>query len=334
MRRLAPVLAALALLLVPASASADGLGVFSGTGMWVWQLYRSDGGNVDAMAARAAKAGVQTVFVKSADGVGWWPQFSYGLVQALHARGLRVCAWQFLYGRKPSVEAALGARAAALGADCLVIDVEGQYAGRYTAAATWLRVFRAKVGADYPLGYTSFPYVSLHSTIPYSVFLGPGGAQVNMPQVYWRAIGGGVTSVISRTVAENAIYGRPLAFIGQLYSSPSASEIDTFRGLAQAFGAPGVSFWSWQSAAPSGWAALNRPLRVPVVKPDVAPLVLEYGSKGDQVRWLQSELGAAVTGRFTHATETALLSFQAQHGIVPTGQTDWPTWSALVTSGQ
>jgi hypothetical protein len=329
-RRLALVLAACAFLLLPAAASAQSLGPFSGTGMWVWELHRTERGNLDAIASRAASAGVQTVFVKSADGVRFWPQFSGPLVQALHARGLRVCAWQFLYGRRPTVEATLGARAASLGADCLVLDVEGQYAGRYAAAGAFLRSLRARVGDEYPLGFTSFPYVSWHSSVPYSVFLGPGGAQVNMPQAYWRAIGGGVDKVIARTVAENAIYGRPMAFIGQLYQRPSASEIDRFRELASVFGAPGVSFWSWQSAAPAGWAALNRPLKVPVTRPDVPPVVLKYGSKGDQVRWLQTKLVIRVTGRFDAATEDALVAFQAGHGLAPTGQTDWPTWAQLI----
>jgi hypothetical protein len=327
-RRLAPVLATCAFLLLGAAASAS---PFDGTGMWIWELQRTEGGNLDAVAARAQKAGVQTVFVKSADGVRWWPQFSPALVEALHARGLQVCAWQFLYGRRPSVEAQLGARAATLGADCLVLDVEGQYAGRYAAARTFLTALRARVGEAYPLGYTSFPYVSWHSSVPYSVFLGPGGAQVNMPQAYWRAIGGGVEQVIARTVAENAIYGRPMAFIGQLYQRPTADEIDRFRGLAQLFGAPGVSFWSWQSAAPSGWAALNRPLKVPVTKPDIPPIVLKYGSHGDQVRWLQTKLGdVKVTGRFDRVTEDALVAFQAEHALVATGRTDWPTWAQLI----
>ena len=330
MRRLAPVIAACAFLLLPAAAQAQSLGPFSGTGMWVWELHRTERGNLDAIASRAAKAGVQTVFVKSADGVRFWPQFSSALVEALHARGLQVCAWQFLYGRRPSIEAAHGARSAALGADCLVLDVEGQYAGRYAAARTFLDSLRSRVGEDYPLGFTSFPYVSWHSSVPYSVFLGPGGAQVNMPQAYWRAIGGGVDKVVARTVAENAIYGRPMAFIGQLYQRPTANEIDRFRGLASLFGAPGVSFWSWQSAAPSGWAALNRPLQVPVPKPAVPPVVLKYRSKGDQVRWLQMNLGVRVTGRFDVATEDALIAFQAARGLVPTGETDWPTWAQLI----
>ena len=35
--------------------------VLRGDGMWIWQLPKSDGGNLDAIAARAAAAGMQTV---------------------------------------------------------------------------------------------------------------------------------------------------------------------------------------------------------------------------------------------------------------------------------
>ena len=51
----------------------------------------------------------RTVIVKGADGTTRWPQFSPALVAALHARGLKACAYHFLYGRKPSVEAAVSA---------------------------------------------------------------------------------------------------------------------------------------------------------------------------------------------------------------------------------
>src|SRR3954465_6061108 len=266
-----------------APAAAD---PFAGTGMWIWQLSRSERGSADAVAARAAASGVTTVIVKAADGPTYWPQFSPALVAALHARGVQACAYDFLYGRRPAAEAAVGARAVAAGADCLVVDVEGAYAGRYSAAQTYLARLRAAIGPDYPLGFTSLPYVSWHSKIPYSVFLGPGGAQVTLPQVYWKAIGSSVDRVFARTVTENAVYGRPLAPIGQLYSKPSPASVVRFRALAAAAGATGVSFWSWQSAAPSGWAALKQRVVAPqgVVAPP-APIVLRRGARGDQVAW-------------------------------------------------
>src|SRR4051794_31389260 len=329
MRRVVGVLALLACLAAPSAASAAG-DPFAGTGVWVWQMSRTEGGDADAVAARAATSGVSTVIVKGGNATTRWGQFSPALVAALHARGLNACAYHFLYGRKPVAEAALTARLVATGADCVVVDVEGQYAGRYAAAQTYVSKVRALIGADYPLGFTSLPYVSWHSAIPYSVFLGPGGAQVNLPQVYWKAIGSSVDRVFARTVAENAVYGRPLAPIGQLYSKPSPASIVRFRALAAAAGATGVSFWSWQSAGPSGWAALERPVLAPQGAAAPAPIVLRRGARGDQVAWLQQHLVSAVTARFDGGTDAALRAFQLAHGLVPSGQTDAPTWQALL----
>ncbi|MEA2451161.1 MAG: hypothetical protein QOG63_3093, partial [Thermoleophilaceae bacterium] len=78
---------------------------FEASGMWIWYVSHSSGGSVDAIARKAAKAGVTTVFVKSSDGAGVWSQFSSTLVAALHARGLKVCAWGYVYGSRPRAEA-------------------------------------------------------------------------------------------------------------------------------------------------------------------------------------------------------------------------------------
>ena len=103
-----------------------------------------------AIAARARAAGVSTVFVKSSDGVDDWDQFEPGARLALHAQGLRVCAWQFVYGNDPEGEARLGAAAAADGADCLVIDAETRYEGKYAQAQRYVATLRSIVARDIP----------------------------------------------------------------------------------------------------------------------------------------------------------------------------------------
>ena len=142
--------------------------------MWIWYVSDSDGGNLASIVAQAHAADVTTLFIKSSDGSSnYWSQFSPQLVAELHANGLKVCAWQYVYGTNPAGEANLGAEAVANGADCLVIDAEGEYEGRYAAAQTYITDLRAKIGATYPLGLASFPYVYDHPSFPYSVFLGP-----------------------------------------------------------------------------------------------------------------------------------------------------------------
>src|SRR5947208_4768988 len=186
-----------------------------------------------------------------------WHQFTPGVVQALKARGLRVCAWQYVYGRYPVTEAKLGDEAKRRGAQCLVIDAESEYEGRYAQAQRYIRNLRARVGKSYPVGLAGFPYVDYHPGYPYSVFLGPGGAQYNVPQMYWKAIGTSVTNVYAHTYTYTSVYQRPIFPLGQLYMNPTPAEIGRFRRLARAYGAGGLSWWDWQETAPRGWKALG-----------------------------------------------------------------------------
>ena len=289
---------------------------FAGNGMWIWELPKSEGGDVNAIAARALGAGISTVFVKSSDGPDdAWAQFNPTLVQALHAYGLRVCAWQFVYGADPIGEAAQGASAVAAGADCLVIDAESRYQGRYAQAQQYVAALRAAVGPTYPIGLTSFPYVDYHPGLPYSVFLAPGAAQVNLPQVYWKDIGGSVDAVSARTWAHNRIYGVPIAPLGQTYQSPAPAEIQRFRQVWAAYGAGGLSWWSWQATGAPTWAALAQPPGVAEPLQDPGWPALDKGSKGDEVVWLQEHLVAfspdvPVDGVFGTSTQQALIGLQ------------------------
>lgn len=159
---------------------------FDRQGMWIWYVDRSDGGSVGRILARARGAGIGTLYIKAGDAGHIWSQFNKTLVGALHQGGLDVCAWQFVYGDSPVAEAKAGAAAARRGgADCLVIDAEGQYA----AADRYIRALRGRIGATFPLSLAAFPYVDYHPSFPYSVFFGPEGATVNQPQMYWKAIG-------------------------------------------------------------------------------------------------------------------------------------------------
>ncbi len=323
----------------PAVSTSNGMlpAPMRGDGMWIWQLAKTEGGDLDAIAARARAAGMTTVYVKSSDAANDWEQFTPELVQALHARGLRVCAWQFVYGSDPLGEAAAGAAAVADGADCLIIDAETRYEGRYAAAQSYVQALRAAVGGDYPLGLTSFPYVDYHPSFPYSVFLAPGAAQANLPQVYWKAIGGSVDAVSARTVAHNRIYGAPIAPLGQAYDGVSPADMERFRAIWAGYGAGGLSWWSWQAASDAMWAALTLPAPAAVVLPDPGWPLLKLGSRGDQVIWLQQHLATfdptievAAGGRFTTATEAALRAFQTTRGLPVTGTTDAATWQAVL----
>ncbi len=319
-------------------ASAVAGTAFAGQGMWIWYMSASDGGSVASVVAQAKAAGVTTLFIKSSDGsTNYWSQFSKQLVEELHAQGLKVCAWQYVYGTNPVGEAEMGAKAVANGADCLVIDAESQYEGLYGAAQTYIDTLRAKIGPTYPLGLASFPYVNYHPSFPYSVFLGPGGAQFNAPQMYWHDIGTSVASVFVNTYEQNLVYGRPILPLGQTYGGVSATEIVSFRSLASAYGAAGDSFWDWQETSSAGWTSLATPLNtsLTVPQPELTSPLLKEGAKSDQVLWLQEHLAGTIpsqptTGIFESQTAADVKQTQTEHGLPATGETDAATWGFIL----
>lgn len=323
----------LALAGVAAVASLRVPTAFAGAGMWVWELSRS-ASSARALVARARRTGLSVVYVKGADGRSVWGQLTPVLVKTLHAAGIRVCAWQYTYGTRPESEAAAGvASVRASGADCFVIDAEVEYEGHYAAADRYVRALRAGLGTRFPVGVAGWPYADYHPAYPLSVFLGPGGAEASLPQVYWRTIGVPVDTALAHTWASNLPYGRALYPLGQTSGSPPAVELDRFRGLTARWGAPGASWWSWQATLEPSWRELSDPAGLAQgVAP--APRAIGRGAKGDVVVWLQEHLRRtaprlALTGYFGSPTQSALRAFQRARALPATGVTDPATWAAV-----
>jgi hypothetical protein len=311
---------------------------FDRQGMWVWYVDRSDGGSIPAILARARRSDVGTVYVKAGDGGDVWSQFSRDLVRALHRGRLDVCAWQFVYGERPLAEARVAAAAVAKGADCFVIDAEGAYEGKYAAADLYVRTLRDAIGDAFPVSLAAFPYVDYHPSFPYSVFLGPGGATYNQPQMYWKTIGTSIRAVFEHTYLYNRLWGRPIYPIGQTYEAPGRGGLKLFRRFAASYGGLAPSWWSWQETNGVEWGALGadrarRPL--PSYSADVAHPLLKWGSKGDLVVWAQQRLIGAghevpVSGYFGRLTRAAVRAFQGAKGLPVDGRIGTDTWQSLL----
>jgi hypothetical protein len=310
---------------------------FQGSGMWIWVLSKSNGGNLSSIASQSHRYGVRTLYIKSSDGSGMWSQFNSRVVSSLHSHGLKVCAWQFVYGNHPTLEAQAGASAVKRGADCLVIDAEGQYERKYRAAQTYITQLRRSIGANFPVALAGFPYVDYHPAFPYSVFLGHGGAQYNVPQMYWRDIGTTVDKVYSHTYLYNRLYQRPIYPLGQVYNSPPTSQLFRFRQFLDLYGARGVSWWDWQEARGYTWPAISQktnPLTNAAAVGGEASL--QQGSAGDLVIWAQEHLRAAgeniaLDGGYGAKTVAAVESFQLTHALAVDGTIGPQTWSALLS---
>lgn len=315
-----------------------GNSAFDRQGMWVWYVSRSEGGSVAAIVARARRNDVGTVYVKSGDGGDYWTQFSRGLVAALHRAGLSVCAWQFVYGDAPLAEARVAAAAVKRGADCFAIDAEADYEGKYASADRYVRALRARVGETFPISLAAFPYVDYHPSFPYSVFLGPGGATYNQPQMYWKTIGTSVRQVYEHTYLYNRIYGHPIYPIGQTYEAPGSAAIRLFRRFATSYGGLPPSWWSWQETNGQEWGAVGADSALQPVagyRLEVVHPTLKRKSAGDMVVWAQQHLVAAgaelpITGLFGRQTARAVRLFKEARGMPANGVIDTDTWNALL----
>lgn len=320
----------------PAAAKA-----LAGRGMWIWYVSESNGGDLGSIAATSQRYGLSTLMIKSGDGSSVWSQFNPQLVSTLHAQGLSVCAWQYVYGDHPIFEAEVGAAAVHDGADCLLIDAEDEYDGKYVQAQEYIKKLRQLIGSSFPVALASFPYVDYHPGLPYSVFLGPGGAQYNAPQMYWPDIGTSVDTVYSHTFEYNRPFARPIEPLGETAGDPSPAQVERFRQLSRAYGADSVSWWDWQETSSRDWVALSRPVgSLTNYRPDTSFATLSVSSQGglssgDLVVWAQEHLYRAgfhiqIDGSFGPKTRQAVEQFQGAHGLPVSGVIDSATWQALL----
>src|SRR5579884_2836771 len=236
--RLAMVVLAAFAVSAPGSAAARApSGPFVGRGMWVWYVSQSNGGDLASIVATARRYGISTLMVKAGDGYFRWSQFSPQVVASLHANGLKVCAWQYVYGDNPIYEAEVGAAAVHAGADCLLIDAESEYEGKYVQAQEYIQKLRQLIGMSFPVGLASFPYVDYHPAFPYSVFLGLDGAQYNVPQMYWPDIRTSVSQVYTHTYDSGGVFDRPVEPLGEVAGNPPFSQVSLFREMSRPYGA-------------------------------------------------------------------------------------------------
>jgi hypothetical protein len=308
----------------------------AGRGMWIWYVSRSSGGTVSGIISTAHRYGINTLIIKSSDGPTMWSQFNATLISELHAAGLHVCAWQYVYGNHPIFEADAGAQAVQDGADCLIIDAESEYEGKYVAAQSYITQLRKLIGQSYPVALAGFPYVDYHPGFPYSVFLGPNGAQYNTPQMYWMDIGTSVNAVYAHTFAYNDVYQRQIDPLGQVWQNPPAGQIIRFRQLSRTYGAAGVSWWDWQQASTAGWGAIAVGAgNLSGVTATTSAPILKLHSVGDLVVWAQEHLATAgytipIDGDYGPTTQSAVESFQTAKGLTADGIVGPSTWAALL----
>ena len=230
-----------------------------GKGCFIWRIKNCEGGNPQAIAARAVEAEFTHVLVKIADGT-----FTYNydwdqnvdlvppLIQALKNQGIQVWGWHYVYGDAPVGEARKAIeRLRELNLDGYVIDAEAEYKdpAKKTAARRFMSQLRAGL-PDFPIALTSYRFPSYHPQLPWREFLEK--CDFNMPQVYWE-FNNNPAVQLTRCVREfqDMTPFRPILPIGPAYRrgswAPTPEEVTAFLETTKQLNLKAASFWEWSA---------------------------------------------------------------------------------------
>jgi hypothetical protein len=229
-----------------------------GKGYYIWQIGRTEGGNVQVIADMARSANLGHLLIKIADGTSSFNITSSGtdlvppLVSALQGRGIEVWGWQYIYGTKPVEEAQKAVqRIQQTGVSGYIVNAEVEFKepGKYLAARTFMRTLRDQL-PFFPIALSTYRYPSFHPEFPYEDFLNL--CDYAMPQVYW-TLAHNPREQLTRSINEyRAMTALPIVPTGAAYAqgswTPSTAELVEFMNAARQYSLSGANFWEWYSA--------------------------------------------------------------------------------------
>ncbi|HVT78705.1 MAG TPA: peptidoglycan-binding domain-containing protein [Acidimicrobiales bacterium] len=322
--------------MAPAPPNLHG-GVPVGKGMWIWQPQFAEGGNAQAIVAKAQRYGINYLYVKtgtSKEGFNAAP-FLDALLPRAHGVGIKVFGWDFPYLDDIGADVARASQAAHYTTpsgdriDGFAADIEFRSMGVNLSPDTtgfYGYALRDAVGFGFPLiavvprpspRITSYPYESVVKMF-----------DAIAPMIYW--LNNDPALAVQQTWAGLARYGKPIIPVGQAYDGaadggppgiPNRGTIHRFMGAVADMGGTSVSFWSWEHASDEIWQAVS----------DAALFQVPVGDnttyRSDQIRAYQTLLsslgfGVPATGVWGPQTDAAVRAFQAASRLPVTGQID------------
>ena len=317
-----------------------------GKGMWIWLADQAEGGNPEAIVARAKAVGLTHLYVRTASlsqGFYAGPLLDR-LLPAAHAASIRVYAWDFPYLDNVDGDVARAVQAITYltpdghRVDGYAADIELRSMGVNITPATarhFGAAMRRAVGPNYPLivcvprpspALTRYPYADL---VP--------AFDAIAPMVYW--LHQSPVDQMAGAVRDLATYGKPILPVGQAYDArdeggppgvPPREQLIRFMQTGDRLGAAGVSWWSWQHATQEAWDAIK----------DAAEFRLPAGDPAaftpGQVKAYQTLLTSLgfpspADGAWSEATTASVQGYQAAARLPVTGVIDEATRSILFT---
>ncbi|MGI8807098.1 MAG: hypothetical protein ACR2KK_04535 [Acidimicrobiales bacterium] len=261
----------------------------SGKGMWIYEPAKTEGGNVDAIVARAKATGLTHLWVRMGsawDGFNVAP-FVDRLLPAAHAADIKVIGWDF--PKFEPVEADIQRAITMIRhttpgghrIDAFSPDIETRAEGTRLSpenARRYGSLLREAAGAGYSLIVTVPRPAKERPTHPYADIV--AGYDAIAPMIYW--LDRQPDTDVAGAMRDLAKFNVPIYPVGQAYDGspeggrrgvPPPEELFRFMRFAESHGAAGVSFWSWQAANQPAWNAVRDALefRSALPAPAVTP---------------------------------------------------------------
>lgn len=247
----------------------------TGTGMWIYQWDKSNGGNAGAVVHKAQAAGLSTLFVRTGSTHDGFTGATVlrALLPATRATSLHVVAWDFPELKNPTADArrlayAARARVAGLSVAAVAPDIETPAEGTWSSpqrVKAYLHALRRMLPRNVAI-LVAVPWPSRERIGHYPYGTVANASDALLPMAYW--YNNPPSLVTARSIARLRHYHRPVMPVGQGYDGkldvPSLphnnlrAQVPSFLVTAHRFGAPAVSLWSWQAAPGVAWVALSR----------------------------------------------------------------------------
>jgi hypothetical protein len=317
--------------------------------VWVWEVNKCEGGNVDAIVAKAKAAHLGHVLIRVTSNGDRWAKFNerdkvYALARGLKAEGIRVYAWGYNYPfaknkRRQAAQIRLVKSLIADSAfDGYVYNVETEFAGCANEAKILMAPVKKFRDSEYPdklLGYSTFCRINRGRGAQMPILEFNRWNDVAMPQAYWRDFNWSprkaAVQMCSTWLEKERAWqrqgiadvARPIFPTAHAYNGEGATEYISPEELAAFLDATdgyyAVNIWSWQHMAPEHWEVLKVGAASWLAR-EVSPKPESVQRSGHQ-RWSKF-LGFALLGWFALTLIRVWIRVPAQFG--------WATRTALI----
>ena len=247
----------------------------TGTGMWLHEWDRSQGGNGAAIVARAQAVGLTHLFVQTGSSkLGSIANRPLrGILPSTRGTGIKVIAWDFANLARPEADARRLASAAMFRCGgcprvaAVAPDIETAAEGTRINGSNVIRYYnelRKRLPRDVAI-LATVPWPSeARKNYPYASTAGRVDAII--PMAYW--YNRSPATVTAQSMAFFKRFHKPVMPVGQGYDGrldapylrpdthPYLS-VKSFILTARQWGARSVSLWSWQTTGPNQWKALH-----------------------------------------------------------------------------